>query len=340
MFLTVFVIAISLTKQGSHTFFSNANRTPQSLGSAGEECNVISTGFEVTAGNHVPPKNVFYFGKYDVNSWNKTIGADQKFKRHSFRLGLLTAETLSSAEPVSSNEKGLYVAIEIKGECLQQERVSSMVGLPSSPKFKNWYNKNADFSPLNEWKKQCFNEDGIPKSEAFQFFETPDQIESKCEKVVEQFWNDQKIGMIQDHLSPKSWLIRDQNCIQSANYSAQYWAESLLNHSDLWLASCDSHQSQKEQAKLLFKSLTEASEVLNSSIEFSKLFSDNPNKVSPVELISFDAKDFAKALDEAIMRCKKMNHLSELKDGIKIISDQFKTYDSPDIKVELERKCL
>lgn len=341
IFLTVTTLVGTLAAPRLHRFVMNENQNNLLIGTW-SECNPILSARKILIGDQSPPKNLYYYGELkSAESWKNQIEEQRRFKHKPFRRGLFSAETLADAEPISPTTNSTFLAIELRSECTSQDKVSTLVGLPASVKFKNWYSKIADVPPFTEWKEQCFSGDGMPKSEEFQFFESPIVSETICEKIVNRFWNDQQIGLIQDHLSAKSWIIRDPKCVETLNASAKFWVEALSQQGKLWEKACESGKSQRERVRLWFSSVHQSLEAIESQSEMSGLFKEREQtREIASEKLEFSARDFAGAFDQAVKRCQANNQRAEFKDGIFNILTHYKMMESLDIKNELERLCL
>lgn len=259
---------------------------------------------------------------------------EPRFKLKPFRQGIFAAETVEDADEQASFKNSQLFLIDLKKECVQKARVSTLVKLPEQSKFKKWFNHTERNKSFEEWTELCFADDGMPKSSEFHYYETPNHTETECEKTVQEYFENNAIAIVQDHLNTQSWIIRDQSCIEKMNSDATYWAREFSQNEKIWENKCGSYKNHLVRTRAWFMALAEKAEALDPQFSLENLILEKKIK-NPFEgrTDGFTIHDFAKEFDGAMKRCKEGGRLPELKEA-------FRTIATTDLKKVVVKKEL
>ncbi len=335
---------------------NTVTRSPQSVHNTKNECNEIALGFGVQNEMRLPPATLYHYGKPEVlakdvranqvpvRDWNVYImGPKSRFILNPYRKGLYGTDMPEDANKFSDAEYSALMAIKIKEECLVPSRVSSVIALATQTRFKDWFDEKDRGISVQEWSKQCYQTDGRPVENQFRFYQTRDavaenHVETLCEKFVNQFWKDTRMAIVHDPAVSRSWAIRDRNCIEGIEGSAEYWVKAFSEDPRLWENSCDRHVTHHARARVWFRALSEKLEVLPSDFSL-KAFLKGINGPETHGASDFSAADFASEFDDALARCRKSQSLDKFKQKMKSVSRELEGLMSKEMADQFKALC-
>lgn len=341
---------------------SKVDRIPQSS-SEYAGCDAREVAAEIHAGTKVPRSIIYHYGKKDVlltdvaegnipeSDWNDYImGEKTRFKLKRFRRGFYGTEYAEDADRFGDSTYNWLVKITLNPECMESSRVTSLVYLSRSALFQNWYATKAYPTSFEKFKTACFDQNGNPGYTAFNNYKNPSETadfkESECEKVVADYYEDQKFAFIHDHAGDlvRSWAIRDRDCISNIEGSDQFWAKEFAAKSELWVNSCNRERNHRNNVRVWFSALVKAGVDLASLTKFSKMIKtikapDDRLDWYTQEEDRFAAQDFADAMVAAAQRCEGRSE-NPFTVKLSYLSKKVDQLQSSDVKKELESLCL
>ncbi len=204
-----------------------------------------------------PPARIFHFGiranlKNDIAAqtvpldfWNRSImGADTNYGLVPYRRGLYGSST--PAAPVAYGDSYLgtgkmpwFMIIEIDRNCSRKPAILDHAPEQSylDPRFLAWVDrvKPEPFVTQSAILDACFpvmNSGGttwrVPKLNSIR------GTENECDRMVNRFLDDEKIGVVSDYAWPDSWYIRDRACIKSIRGTPRDILEIMASDRDFW----------------------------------------------------------------------------------------------------------
>jgi hypothetical protein len=230
---------------------SKVDRIPQS-NSEYAGCDSREVAAEIHAGTKVPRGTIYHYGKKEIlvtdiaegnipqSDWDDYImGEKTRFKLKRFRRGFYGTEYAEDADRFGDSTYNWLVKITLNPECLVSSRVTSLVYLSKSELFQKWYGSKSYVSSFEKYKTACFDSEGNPGYKAFNNYKNPSETadfkESECERVIADYYEDQKFAFVHDHAGDlvRSWAIRDRDCIRNnQGLGSSIWVKEL-RHEDL-----------------------------------------------------------------------------------------------------------
>jgi hypothetical protein len=340
---------------------SMVDRLPTSV-TESAECDQTMISQGIHEETRAPRGQIFHYGKRSIllknvsegtiplSDWNQFIMGNQtRFKLKRYRRGLYGTEFVEDADRFGDTTYDWVMEIRIKKECLKPSRASSLIELPKSKKFKNWFGERKEGLSLEVWSKKCFQNQKFPKPEMFDEYRNPGEVsdfsETVCEKVVADFYEDLRFAIIQDSAGDlnRSWYIRDRECIEKILGADDYWARAFAARDELWKNTCNVNRNHRNNIRVWFTALVNS----EYRIEDLKKFSDLIRSLEPPQDIvdwqtdetdRFAAQDFGDTLESVARRCQKTkkNNFKEVLRGIATNVDELQ---STDVKLTLESAC-
>lgn len=349
------VLALGLTKLVKPNGFNG--RSPASSYSW-EECNIFKLANEINSGNRLPANVIFRFGKKDLSMqyaqahtvpedlWKtKILSEDNRFRLKPFRRGLYGTELLEDADQYGNETYNWALEIEIKSECLSSKYIATMEGLSFQPKFKKWYEKgklNDETLPsFKEWTDRCYLSSGQANGNEFEFYDSLTQDQNICESIVERYWNENDIRIVQDILETRSWYIRDRACIAEIRGLPSHWSSAFLKNKNLWDNQCDPYRTHHNAIRVWFASLLEIATADIANLNFKEF----PAFLSPLRSplvrgdIDFAAQDFSHEFVDSFERCKFANQLPAWQLALGHLSKEIDGMSSEELKERLGELC-
>ncbi len=238
-------------------------------------CDTETIASELQKGRPVVPSRLYHFGKKrylleDIEAravpekaWAEYImGEKTSYGLPPSRRGLYGTGGVDG-NGFGGRESNWLMEIHIKPECLVPQRLMTMPGLLQDTRFKEWYAAHSkDLSmPHDKFASVCFGDDGQPNGDYYGFEAQLDE----CDTVVTRFMNDLRIAVVQDHIEPKSFYIRDRSCIKTIRGTADEWISILAEADYLWTRRCGNFGADHIPA-LLLQSLAERKEPLKPEV--------------------------------------------------------------------------
>lgn len=325
------------------------------------DCNISNLATEIHEGERTPAKKIYHFGRKEIlfrninahtvplEDWNEFImGQGTRFSLKSFRRGLYGTEFLEDADKYGSSKFNWAMEIVLKDSCLSPEKISTLEHLSEQTVFRKWFErKNRDpKSGLNEswkeWIKVCFLSSGQPDPTRFSLYESSEpQEQNICEKVVEEYWNEMGIKILQDTLENRSWYIRDRNCIEDINGVEIFWAEEFLKNGAHWNNQCDKFRTHRNLVRIWFASLSALSAAQLNLLDFES-FNEMLKRYQMPETKGdeeFSAGDFAIALSLSKKRCEITGGLDFWKKSLSEITKEIEDLNSRVVRERLDQLC-
>ena len=177
-----------------------------------------------------PPKVLYHVGQKALlqkdegnvpkEDWDRFIMGESRSKLAPFRRGLYGGTDFgpidSYAHKFSGGGAPWVMTIQLKEEC---RKAAAFSDLKTDPKYQNWLASHAE--EIFRSAADCLNVDA---TNCFDFLATGSLIGggegSSCEQVMEKFLRQEKIRVVQDAI-PQAWYIRDRDCIEIIQTSAE-----------------------------------------------------------------------------------------------------------------------
>lgn len=321
---------------------------------------IVSAG--INGDFKVPSEKIYHYGKKEIllkdvaegtvpkQDWEDFImGEKTRFKLKRYRRGLYGTEYVEDADKFGDSNYNWLMEVRLKKSCLKPERVSSLIYLPWSKRFKKWFGVKRENLNFVEWVNTCFHDNAHPKPAYFNEYRNPkenaDYSESVCERTVADYYHELDFAFIQDAAGDlvRSWYIRDRNCIETIEGTDHHWAKEFSLNEELWKNTCDATRNHRNNVRVWFTALANVGYRIEELDRFSKMIRSIKEPDSRVDWETdeedrFAAQDFAFTLERVARRCQKSNHddLREVLRGIALNVDHL---ESSDVKVTLESAC-
>ncbi len=356
-------ILLLILALGFSTPESKVDRQPFSSASDAD-CNPEETARKIVAGKYQPRNILFHYGKKEIlkkdvlagtvpqNDWDDYImGEKTTYHLKRFRRGLYGTEYLESADTFGSSTYDGLMEIQIEESCLVPQRIATMFGLARTTMFKKWYESKLFDQNFDVWKKACFERDGSPKINQFEFYRNPESginsnKESNCEKVVAEFFIEKNFAIIQDNAGDltRSWAIRDRDCIHKISGSSAFWSKSFSTRSELWKNQCKMNRNHRNNVRIWFKAIAEEGYVSSDLERFSKMIAEVKAPEDKVdwetdETDRFAAQDFANTLSSVGRICEAKGRKKELQEIMYGLAENVDQLQSSDVEITLRSAC-
>ena len=346
---------------GNFTPQSRVDRVPQSK-STFVTCDPRETANGILTSTKVPRDAIFHYGKKellleDVNEgnipksiWDEFImGEKTRFKLKRFRRGFYGSEFAEDADRFGDSTYNWLIKIILNQECLNSSRVVSLVYLTKSPLFKTWYESKQFPNSFEQWKSTCFDQDSYPREKKFNYYknqsESADFTESECEKVIENYYEEQNFAFTHDASGDlvRSWAIRDRECISKIEGSEDFWSKEFATKGEYWVNTCNRERNHRNNIRVWFSAL----QSYNFTPQLFVSFYNMIKKIVPPEdslewqtqsVDRFAAQDFAEALVIASRKCTGIQQ-SILRAALEEISKKVDQLQSSEVKTKLETLC-
>lgn len=201
-------------------------------------CDSFEIANAILEKKEVVPSRIYHFGKEEYvqknvaaknvpqEDWDKYIMGDiTRFDLGYVRRGLYGTGGLDTNNYGQKGYRAL-MEISIKDECRKPERVVSLEEIEKDSRFQAWFNKKKQPMSMESFAENCVLD------------YAKDYENKKCGKIVGEFLEDAKIGVIYDHMSRKSFYIRDRNCIENIRGTPSDWIEIFSNTPNLFISRC------------------------------------------------------------------------------------------------------
>ena len=274
--------------------------------------------------------------------WQKWArGNSNRFQLKPFRRGLFVSESPEDIESFATPNFDELIRIELRFECLFGTQTAHLMGLPLNERFTDWFQKAHPERSLAIWANGCFDPDGAPNSNQFNFYKTATESETDCEQIVEQYFQENQIRIVRDHLGTRSWLIRDQACVREFRGGAALWSTELFKNPLFWKNSCDEYRDHRLMTKIFFFSIRDGLVAFPDGLSFQTVL-QGLRAPSDVMARSFSAQDFAASFDDAMVRCQGKQDLGMFRASIGRIGEQLNAdvdLTSSGVKAKIEAIC-
>ncbi len=308
----------------------------------GLACYVEGIAAELEQEHEVIPSRFYHFGKKkylleDIHArtippkvWDEFFMGDKtRFKLGASRRGLYGTAGVDG-NGFGGGEFNWLMEIRIKKACLKANRFLTLMDLPRNPRFSKWYSDNQKkiAIPWDQFAGRCYTQSS-PKGDIEGF------SDGACDAIVNDFMNQNRIAVVQDHRVSKSFYIRDRACIETILGTPNEWLTLLGIERYLWRARCGVLGANLIPG-LVLQSLAEKTGPLRPEV-IPRLRARIREGNFAIRRL-YDPETVRAALDAA-ERCDRMGRTREFRHALKgWIGDSLEI--PRDLSRELDRLCL
>jgi hypothetical protein len=230
-------------------------------------CSIDEVADEINQGKQViVPKLIYHFGKEKIlredieartvpkEAWDKFIMGDSvNFKANPpFRKGFYGTAGIDT-NFFGKFDSDWLIEIQIKDKCLDPEEVVSLRELAKSPRFTSWFNSIPEskrrLKGLAEFDGKCSAFAGAKDGSA--------DPSGECSEILELYLQTSKAKVVHDPQLPKSFYIRDRDCIETIRGTDEELLRRASSDDSLWKPQCFGYnQSAPDLALILLKILS------------------------------------------------------------------------------------
>ena len=265
--------------------------------------------------------------------WDKFIMGDQtNFDLPPSRRGLYGANEFSqtnqyAAAVIGRGDRPWVMRIHLKAECLNPDRIDqALFRLDDDSRFAQWarsenlaanpifndctYQSDPERHPgMRTWEQKSYHEhDASPE----------EQLRSaRCDEVIIRYFEANKISVVEDQVFPNSWYVRDRDCIDVIDGTADDLFVDLAAGKTSTYGAEENNGEWGDYA-VIIQVLSETT-VLKNRTGGPQDLKSWIRKIQKDEIPSFDPKDFISddistielQLSRTALRCAGRNQIEQ-----------------------------
>lgn len=217
-------------------------------------CDERGNASAINAGAASLPRQIVHFGptRYiaeDVaartipqTAWDRFImGDDGRWALRPWRRGLYGTIHPLEAAPYGSSAEDTMMVIHVRQSCLRAEAVASPGYVTAHAAWLPWFRGASalPFSTQRDYERSCFDAEGWPINVNWLHASgDDDRMVRDCETMYERFFDEARIRVVHDPMTPGSYYIRDRSCIEMIRGTPGEMMQYFAGEPRAWIPGC------------------------------------------------------------------------------------------------------